>query len=486
MFPHYFLNKVPLQSKRMFIKQLYTGCLSEAAYYIESNGEAAIIDPLRDVEPYLELAGERKSTIKYIFETHFHADFVSGHIDLSKATGAPIVYGPLTETKFPVQIARDGERFKVGALTIEVLHTPGHTLESTCYLLKDENGNNHCIFTGDTLFVGDVGRPDLSQKMAEDLTTQDLAGMLYDSLQKKIIPLADEVIVYPAHGPGSSCGKNLGPETFSTIGEEKKTNYALKASTRDEFVKSVIEGLPEMPNYFPINAQINKEGYESLDDVLVQGLHPLRVEDFKKLIEDDMIILDTRAATTFTQGYVPGSIGIGLEGRFAEWAGSLLSFDKSMILVTHPGLEKETIVGLARVGFNKVQGYLEGGFEAWKKSGEDIDVIIDIEPDELMMDLPFDDKIVVLDVRRPTEFADGHILDAVNLPLNEMNDPGSMSNINEDQNLYIHCSAGYRSVIAASLLKRQGIHNLRNVVGGWNKIKELEKVEIIREKSVLN
>ena len=470
----------------MFIKQLYTGCLSEAAYYIESNGEAAIIDPLRDVEPYLELANERKSKIKYIFETHFHADFVSGHIDLSKASGAPIVYGPLTETKFPVQIAKDGEVFNVGALTIQALHTPGHTLESTCYLLKDENGKDHCIFTGDTLFVGDVGRPDLSQKTAEEMTTQHLAGMLYDSLQSKIIHLADDVIVYPAHGPGSSCGKNLGPETFSTIGEEKETNYALKAKTKEEFVKSVTEGLPEMPNYFPINAQINKEGYESLDEVLIQGLKPLDVAEFKKLMNDEMIILDTRPATVFTQGFVPGSIGIGLEGRFAEWAGSLLSFDKPMMLVTDPGMEKETIVRLARVGFNKVLGYLQGGFEAWKKSGEAVDVIIDIEPDELMMDIPFDDKLVVLDVRRPTEFADGHILDAVNLPLNEMNDPGSMANINEDQNLYVHCSAGYRSVIAASLLKRQGIHNLRNVTGGWNKIKELEKVEIVREKSVLN
>ena len=470
----------------MFIKQFYTGCLSEAAYYIESNGEAAIIDPLRDIDPYLQLARERNTSIKYIFETHFHADFVSGHLDMSKATGAPIVYGPGTETKFPVHIAKDNETFKVGRLVIEVLHTPGHTLESTCYLLKNENGKNHCIFTGDTLFVGDVGRPDLAQKGVET-TMEDLAGMLYTSLQNKIIPLADDVIVYPAHGPGSACGKNLGPETYSTIGEEKETNYALKASTREEFIKVVTEGLDAPPHYFPINAKINKEGYETLDDVLIQGLKPLSIEEFKKrMMNDDTFTVDTRRAADFTNGFIAGSISISLEGRFAEWAGSLLPFDKPIILVTDPGKEKETVVRLARVGFSKVEGYLDGGFDAWKKAGEELDMIIDIEPDELMMDLPFDDNMLVLDVRRPTEFADGHLPNAVNLPLNEMNDPVSMANINDEQNLYVHCGGGYRSVIASSLLKRQGIHNLRNVLGGWNKIKELEKVEIVKENSVLN
>ena len=470
----------------MFIKQFYTGCLSEAAYYIESNGEAAVIDPLRDIDPYLQLARERNTSIKYIFETHFHADFVSGHLDMSKATGAPIVYGPGTETKFPVHIAKDNEEFKVGGLVIEVLHTPGHTLESTCYLLKNENGKNHCIFTGDTLFVGDVGRPDLAQKGAET-TMEDLAGMLYTSLQNKIIPLADDVIVYPAHGPGSACGKNLGPETYSTIGDEKESNYALKASSREEFIKVVTEGLDAPPQYFPINAKINKEGYETLDDVLIQGLKPLSIEEFKKrMLNDNTFTLDTRRAADFTNGFIAGSISISLEGRFAEWAGSLLPFDKPIILVTDPGKEKETVVRLARVGFSKVEGYLAGGFEAWKKAGEEQDMIIDIEPDELMMDLPFDDNMLVLDVRRPTEFADGHLRNAVNLPLNEMNDPVSMANINDEQNLYVHCGGGYRSVIASSLLKRQGIHNLRNVLGGWNKIKELEKVEIVKENSVLN
>ncbi|OSZ80937.1 MBL fold metallo-hydrolase [Chitinophagaceae bacterium IBVUCB2] len=469
----------------MFIKQLYTGCLSEAAYYIESNGEAAVIDPLRDIDVYLELANERKARIKYIFETHFHADFVSGHLDLSKATDAPIVYGPGTDTKFPVHVATDGEIFKVGALTIEVLHTPGHTLESSCYLLKDETGKNHCIFTGDTLFVGDVGRPDLAQKGAE-ITMNDLAGMLYDSLQAKLFPLADDVIVYPAHGPGSSCGKNLGPNTHSTIGEEKQTNYAMKAASKEDFIKEVTDGIAAPPSYFPINAKINKEGYDSLDDVLTQGMKPLSIEEFKQFIIEDVLVLDTRRADVFTQGFIPTSISIGLEGRFAEWAGSLLPFDAPIILVTEVGLEKETIIRLARVGFDKVKGYLNGGFEAWKNAGEEIDMIIDVEADELMMDIPHDDRLVVVDVRRTTEFADGHLKNAMNIPLDEMVDPASMANLEEDQNLYVHCAGGYRSVIAASMLKRQGIHNLRNIVGGWGKIKEQEKAEIVKETSVLN
>ena len=469
----------------MFIKQLYTGCISEAAYYIESNGEAAVIDPLRDIDAYLELANERKSRIKYIFETHFHADFVSGHLDLGKATGAPIVYGPGTSTKFPVHVAKDGEQFKVGDLTIEVLHTPGHTLESTCYLLADATGKNYCVFTGDTLFVGDVGRPDLAQKGAE-ITMDDLAGMMYDSIHTKLFPLADDVIVYPAHGPGSSCGKNLGPNTHSTIGEEKKTNYALKAGTKEEFIKVVTDGIAAPPSYFPINAKINKEGYNSLDDVLVQGLKALSVDEFKQLIKDNSIILDTRRADVFTQGFVPGSISIGLEGRFAEWAGSILPFNASIILVTEPGQEKETIVRMARVGFDKVVGYLNGGYIAWKNAGEKTDMIIDVEADELMMDIPHDNNLVVIDVRRETEFADGHLKNALNIPLTEMTDPASMANLEETQNLYVHCAGGYRSVIASSLLKRQGINNLRNIVGGWGKIKEQEKAEIVKETSVLN
>jgi glyoxylase-like metal-dependent hydrolase (beta-lactamase superfamily II)/rhodanese-related sulfurtransferase len=469
----------------MFVKQLYTGCLSEAAYYIESNGEAAIIDPLRDIDDYLEIASERKTTIKYIFETHFHADFVSGHLDLSKVTGATIVYGPGTQTKFPVHIAKDGEAFKIGALTVEVLHTPGHTLESSCYLLKDEDGKDHCIFTGDTLFVGDVGRPDLAQK-ADELTMDELAGMLYDSLQKKIFPLADDVIVYPAHGAGSSCGKNLGPETFSTIGDEKKFNYALQQKTRRDFVKAVTDGLEAPPDYFPINARINKEGYDSIEALVIKGTKPLSTKEFKKIAEEGAIILDTRDANAFTEGFVPGSVNIGLEGRFAEWAGSLLPFDKTIIMVTKAGREKESVIRLARVGFDKISGCLDGGFDAWKKAGEEIDMIINVEPDELAMDIPFDKRLLVIDVRKPNEFAEGHITGAINIPLSDMTDPGRMAQIEEEDNLYIHCSAGYRSVIASSLLKRQGIHNLRNVLYGWNKIKELGKVETVKEKSILN
>lgn len=468
----------------MLIKQLYTGCLSEAAYFIESNGEAAVIDPLRDIDTYLELATEQKASIKYIFETHFHADFVSGHLDLHKVTGAPIVYGPNTETSFPIHLAKDGEVFKLGNVTIEVLHTPGHTLESACYLLKDENGKPHALFTGDTLFVGDVGRPDLS---SGNMTKEELASVMYDSLQNKILPLPDDVLVYPAHGAGSSCGKNLGPNTTSTIGEQKQTNYALQPQSREEFIKSVTEGLSEPPQYFPINAKINKEGYDSLDGIIKQGMTELSVGDFKnKMKETGTIVLDTRKATEFTQGFVPGSISIGLEGRFAEWAGSLLQFDKPILIIAEPGLEKEAIIRLARVGFSLIGGHLAGGFEAWQKAGEETDMIIDIEADELAMDIPFDDNLVVLDVRRETEFGDGHVANALNIPLDELNDPAQIANFEETQNIYVHCGAGYRSVIAASLLKRQGIHNLRNVLGGWEKIKEQKKINIVKEDSILN
>ncbi|HJU46088.1 MAG TPA: MBL fold metallo-hydrolase [Chitinophagaceae bacterium] len=467
----------------MFIKQLYTGCLSEAAYYIESNGEAAIIDPLRDIEVYINLAAERKATIKYIFETHFHADFVSGHLDLAKATGAPIVYGPDTQTQFPIHLAKDGEIFKLGDVTIKVIHTPGHTLESTCYLLSDQTGKPHAVFTGDTLFVGDVGRPDLS---SGNMSKEDLAALLYDSLQQKIATLPDEVIMYPAHGAGSSCGKNLGPETFSTIGEQKRSNYALQPQSKEEFIKAVTDGLGAPPQYFPINARINKEGYESIDEVMLKGLQPLNVDEFKGVVEKDTLILDTRNATVFTQGFVPGSVSIGLEGRFAEWAGSLLPFDQPIVLVTEEGKEKETVIRLARVGFDKVQGYLQGGFEAWKNASEQVDMIIDVEADELAMDIPFDQRLAVVDVRRETEFGDGHIKGAINLPLNELTDPGNMAQLEEEHNYYVHCAGGYRSVIALSLMKRQGINNVRNVLGGWSKIKDQQGIEIEKETSVLN
>jgi len=470
----------------MYIQQLYTNCLSEAAYYIESNGEAAIIDPLRDIEEYIALAKERKAVIKYIFETHFHADFVSGHIDLSKATGAPIIYGPDTDTAFPVHIAKDYEIFKLGNIAIQVLHTPGHTLESCCYLLKDEHNKDYAIFTGDTLFVGDVGRPDLAQK-GEALTANDLAGIMYDSLQEKIIPLNDDVIIYPAHGPGSSCGKSLGAETTSTIGKEKETNYALKAENKEAFIKEVTDGLTAPPLYFPVNAKINKEGYESLDTILEIALKPLSVKDVKALKNnDDIILLDTRHQTNFTAGFIPSSIFIGLDGRYAEWGGSLLPFDKILLIISDEGKEKESIVRLTRVGFSKFAGYLKGGFEAWKNAGEEIDMIINIEADELAMDMPHDEKLVVVDVRRETEYADGHVKGAVNIPLSILTDPASMANLEDDQNLYIHCASGYRSVVASSILKRQGIHNLYNVLGGYNKIKEEKSIKTEKETSVLN
>lgn len=467
----------------MFVQQLYTNCLSEAAYYIESNGEAAIIDPLRDINEYLQLSQQRNTSIKYIFETHFHADFVSGHLDLAAATGATIVYGPGADCNFKAHIAKDGEVFYIGNISLKVLHTPGHTLESCCYLLIDEEGKDYAVFTGDTLFVGDVGRPDLAQK-GEELTMYDLAGMLYNSLHSKIISLNDEVIVYPAHGAGSSCGKNLGKETFSTIGEQKKLNYALQSQTEDEFIKAVTDGLEAPPKYFFTDAKINKQGYGNLNGILQKSLKPLSVNNFKEAAQnsDDTIILDTRSAGIFAQGFIPSSIFIGLEGRFAEWAGSLLPFDKNIMLVTEQGKEQETVTRLARVGFEKITGYLNGGFEAWKNAGETVDMLINVEPDELAMDIPFDDKLLIVDVRKETEFADGHIKNAINMPLTGFTDPATIAELDDGYNLYLQCGSGYRSVIAGSLLKQQGVHNLRNISGGWNKILLLQdKFEIEKE-----
>ena len=470
----------------MFIKQLFTSCISEYAYYLESKGEAVVIDPLRDVDEYINLAKERKATIKYIFETHFHADFVSGHLDLAKATGATIVYGPDTRTKFKVHVAKDGETFSVGDVTISLLHTPGHTLESSCYLLNNEAGKSHAIFTGDTLFIGDVGRPDLSQN--ELFSMDDLAGMMYKSIQSKILPLEDDVLVYPGHGAGSSCGKNLGKESFSTIGEQKKHNYALQEQTKEEFIKAITEGLVAPPKYFPINAMINKEGYENLSSIIETGLTKLSVETFKtKMREDEYVVLDTRAAKVFVEGFIPGAISVGLEGRFAEWAASLLPFDKTILLVTDADKEEETIIRLARVGFEKMGGYLEGGFEAWKNAGEQIDLVIDVDVDELAMDIEFDNNLVVLDVRKEAEFDNGHLKEALNIPLENLLDPGTMADFDDNHNIYVHCGGGYRSVIGCSLLKRQGIHNIRNVNGGWDAITELkDKFKIIKTEASLN
>ena len=464
----------------MYIQQLYTTCLSEAAYYIESNGEAAIIDPIRDIDAYLQLAKERKATIKYIFETHFHADFVSGHIDLSKATGAPIIFCPTAKTNYKIENATDGQIYPLGKINIKALHTPGHTLESTCYLLHNEANEPHAIFTGDTLFVGDVGRPDLS---SGNLSSDDLAEILYASLNEKIAPLPDAVIVYPAHGPGSSCGKNIGPNTFSSIGHEKKNNYALKPQSKEDFVTAVTTGLNAAPAYFPINATINQKGYEPIDIVKENGTKLLSVEAFKKEILDGAIVLDTRHATVFTQGFIPSSIFIGLEGRYAEWAGTLLPFDKKIIIVAEKDTAEEAVLRLARVGFENVVGVLEGGYENWKNANEKLDMIVDVEPDELIMDIPHDENITVLDVRREGEFADGHLKEASNLPLAELTDITLLAQFEETENIYVHCAGGYRSVIATSILKREGIHNVRNVLGGWAKIKLEEGAKIKKEKA---
>ncbi|MCF8449214.1 MAG: MBL fold metallo-hydrolase [Taibaiella sp.] len=465
----------------MDIQQLYTSCLSEAAYFIASDGEAAVIDPLRDVDTYLQMAAEKGVKIKYIFETHFHADFVSGHIELSQKTGAPIIYGPDTRAAFKVHVAKDGEEFMVGKLKIKAIHTPGHTLESTCYLLHNEAGEPYCIFTGDTLFVGDVGRPDL---FSGNLSKEDLAAMMYDTLNNKIKPLHDNILVYPAHGPGSSCGKSLGPETHSTIGAQKATNYALQDMTKEEFIKTVTTGLSTPPVYFPINAGINQKGYEPLDDVYAKGLEALSVADFKARVKDGAWILDTRPSTVFTIGFVPESISIGLDGRFAEWAGTILPYNQPLVLVTEPGKEKESITRLARVGIDNVNGYLNGSYEAWQDAGEPIDLIIDIEADEFAMDLPHDPLLDVIDVRKPSEFDIAHVKGARNFPLDTLTDPLNVAMIEDDHNLYVHCAGGYRSVIAASLLKRHGYHNLRNVLGGFAKIKTEKTIPIVQPDNV--
>ncbi len=460
----------------MIVKQLYTNCLSEAAYFIADNGEAAVIDPLRDIEEYLQLAKEHNATIKYIFETHFHADFVSGHLDLAKATGAKIVYGAAAKAKFDFYPAQDGEIFNIGNLKIKAIHTPGHTLESTCYLLFDTDNKEHCIFTGDTLFIGDVGRPDL---FSGNLSKEELAGMLYDSLNAKIKTLPPHITVYPAHGPGSACGKNLGKETFSTLETQLQSNYALQDQSRQEFIETVTEGLAVPPAYFPINASINAKGYDSLEEVKTKALTPLSIEDFEAKIKEDAIILDTRNSLDFTLGFVPQSISIGLDGRFAEWAGSILPFDKEIVLVTENGKEHESVIRLARVGIDNVSGYLQGGYEAWQNAGKKIDMIIDVTAEELAMDIPFDTLLQVLDVRKVTEFDGGHIQNAQNIPLSEMTNPLHLSGVEDEKNVYVHCAGGYRSVIACSILKKEGFHNIRNVLGGYGKIKEQSNINIV-------
>lgn len=456
----------------MKIEQIYTGCLSQGAYYIESNGEVAIIDPLREVKPYLNRAKLDDAKIKYIFETHFHADFVSGHITLSKETGAPIVYGPKANPSFKAIIATDGQEFKIGEITIVALHTPGHTMESTSYLLRDKEGKDKALFSGDTLFLGDVGRPDLAQKMGV-ITERDLAGFLYDSLREKIMPLNDEVIVYPAHGAGSACGKNMMKETVDTLGNQKKMNYALRSDmTKDEFIDEVIEGLLPPPQYFPLNVQMNKEGYEDIDQILKRGTQALSPRAFEVAAnETGAIILDVRSQEEFAGGHIPRSIFIGLEGSFAPWVGSLIADVKQpLLLVTPKGLEKETVTRLSRVGFDQTLGYLEGGFEAWKKAAMEYDKVTSItatqfEEEQKERHLP------VFDVRRESEFLSEHVIDAHNTPLDYIN--SHIASFPENT-FFIHCAGGYRSMIAASILKSRGIHNLIDVKGGFKAIKETD------------
>ena len=457
----------------MKIEQIYTGCLAQGAYYIESNGEVAIIDPLREVDTYIKKAAADNAKITYIFETHFHADFVSGHVTLAKKTGAKIVYGPTANPTFDALIATDNQEFKIGNITIVALHTPGHTMESTTYLLKDENGNNHAIFSGDTLFLGDVGRPDLAQKAA-DMTIQELAGLSFDSLRTKIMPLADHIIVYPGHGAGSACGKNMMKETVDTLGNQKQMNYALRADmTRNEFIKELTDGLAPPPKYFPLNVKLNKEGYQDLDVVIENSNKPLNPSAFETLVETtEALVLDVRHQSEFIKSFIPRSIFIGLQGGFAPWVGALIADIKQpLLLVVDKGMEHEAITRLSRVGFDNVLGYLEGGIEAWKLSGREIDSLESISADEFSNRLKSSD-IPVFDVRKEGEFLSAHINNAHLTSLDNLNN--HLAEFPKNSQFYVHCAGGYRSVIAASILKSRGIHNLIDVAGGMAAIRKTD------------
>lgn len=455
----------------MKIEQIYTGCLAQGAYYIESKGEVAIIDPLREVQPYIDRAKKDGAVIKYIFETHFHADFVSGHLTLSKETGAPIVYGPLANPQFEAIIAKDEEEFKLGDLTIVALHTPGHTMESTTYLLRDASGKDHAIFSGDTLFLGDVGRPDLAQKAA-DMTQEELAGTLFDSLRSKIMPLADEVIVYPAHGAGSACGKNMMKETVDTLGNQKKTNYALRADmSRDEFIEEVTEGLLPPPQYFPLNVKMNKEGYDHVNEVIERGTQALSPDAFEVATnETGAIVLDVRDKNAFAAGHIPRSIFIGLDGSFAPWVGALVADTQQPILLLAPeGKEEEAVIRLSRVGFDNTLGYLKGGFKAWTEASKEYDTLSRISALDLKELLEGED-LKVFDVRKESEFLSEHLMGAENTPLDFLND--YLSTFSDSDTNYIHCASGYRSAIAGSILKSRGIHNIVDIAGGFKALKE--------------
>jgi glyoxylase-like metal-dependent hydrolase (beta-lactamase superfamily II)/rhodanese-related sulfurtransferase len=463
----------------MKVEQIYTGCLAQGAYYIESNGEAAIIDPLREVAPYIQKAELNGATIKYVLETHFHADFVSGHLDLAKKTGAQIVYGPTAAPNFSFYSAKDGEELSLGKIKIKVLHTPGHTMESTCYLLIDENGKATSLFSGDTLFIGDVGRPDLAQKVKADLTQDILAGHLFDSLRNKIMPLADNIIVYPAHGAGSACGKNMSKETTDTLGNQKKTNYALRADmTKEEFIDEVLDGLVAPPSYFPLNVMMNIQGYDSIDKVLERGQHALSPDAFETAAnETSALILDTRDAQSFAKGFVPNSINIGIDGSFAPWVGAMIpDIKQEILLITEPGRETEVITRLARVGYDFTIGYLDGGIDSWKNAGKEIDTIVSISPETLAQKQAADPNIAILDVRKASEYGSEHIINAQNAPLDFINN--SMASIDKDKTYFVHCAGGYRSMIFISILKARGFEHLIDVKGGFKDIKESGKFAI--------
>lgn len=452
----------------MKIEQIYTGCLAQGAYYIHSNGEAVIIDPLREVKPYLDRLTKDGVTLKYIFETHFHADFVSGHLDLSKKTGAPIVYGPTANPDFDCTIAEDNQEFKLGNIAIKVLHTPGHTMESTCYLLLDENGLPHSLFSGDTLFLGDVGRPDLAQKAA-DMTQEQLAGMLYDSLMNKIMPLPNHVMVYPAHGAGSACGKNMMKETMDSLGHQKEMNYALNQPNKEAFIEAVLDGLLPPPAYFPMNVAMNKKGYTSFDEVMNNGMRALSPAEFEAAVEEtDAIMLDTRAPGEFAKGHIPRSINIGIDGQFAPWVGSVIGDVKTpLLLITPNGREEEVVTRLSRVGFDHVLGHLKGGFEGWLLEGKETDTVQRISAETFSNELVVGTSIVV-DVRKESEYRAEHVDEAYNKPLDFIND--WFAGVDNNGEFYLHCAGGYRSMIAASILKSRGIHTFKEVDGGFGAI----------------
>lgn len=449
----------------MYIEQMYTNCLAEAAYYIESEGEAAIIDPIRETEPYTKKAQERNSKIKYIFETHFHADFVSGHIDLAKKTGAKIVFGPMAKTAYDTHTAKDGEIFQIGKIKIKVMHTPGHTPESSCYLLIDENGKENAIFTGDTLFVGDVGRPDL---LDGKMTKEELSSMMYDSL-KKLKALPDETLLYPGHGPGSSCGKNIGKETWSTLGQQKKTNYALQEMTREEFIKAVTTGLSAPPQYFFKDAMINKNGYDSIEEVMKRNTKALSADEVKSLLTNGAIILDTRTPDDFEKGFIPNAINIGLNGSYAQWLGTVVSIDTPLIVVADEGKAEESISRAARVGYENIKGYLKGGMKSWTDAGNKTETINSISAQEFAERIKSGEE-TILDVRKPGEWEGGHVVGAEHVCLSKF--PAAIDSLDKNKTYLVHCAGGYRSMIAASMMKAKGFDKLINIYGGFGKIKE--------------